>query len=75
MQTTQTLKQNMRKPLAVLTLGQLVEVFELTDSHNSPEIPEVRGAVMDELEARNLQAFEAWIDSATNSPRSFFLTV
>ncbi|NMZ71353.1 hypothetical protein SAMN05216370_0034 [Pseudomonas peli] len=73
MKTKEEGKKAMRKTLAPLSLVQLVEAFELTSKQNGPEIPVVREVLMDELEDRNVQAFEAWMDSVTDSPRSFFL--
>ena len=61
--------------LASMTTLQLVDLFEATDSRNEPEIPAVRGWLMDALELRNPQAFDAWLSSdlAEPSPRRFFL--
>ncbi len=73
MNKAEQLKQAMVKKAQGMTLQQLIEAFELTNATNGPEIPEVRGVLMDVLEARNAQAFEAWIDSCAESPRAFFL--
>ena len=61
--------------LASMTTLQLVDLFETTDSRNEPEIPAVRGWLMDALELRNPQAFDEWLssDRAEPSPRRFFL--
>jgi hypothetical protein len=69
------LLQQMANKVKCLDLLLLVEAFELTNSQNGSEIPTVRGVLMDELELRNSAAFEAWLNSACDSPRSFFLTV
>lgn len=45
-----------------MTTKKLIEVFIETGSNNDPHIPTVRGWIMDELEARNPEAFEAWLD-------------
>ena len=53
---------------------QLLELWELTESmERSPELPVVRGWLMDELEARDPEGFEAWMDSEDNaaSPEQF----
>lgn len=51
----------------------LVTDFELTDLlPPTMEVITLRGWIMDELEARSLAAFEAWIDSDEESPRKFF---
>ena len=45
------------------TTKQLVEDFILTDSMKmTPELPIVRGWIMDELESRDPEAFNAWMD-------------
>ena len=47
------------------TTAQLIEVFIMTGHVNNPYIPTVRGWIMDELERRDPDAFEAWLDSET----------
>lgn len=61
--------------LSSMTTLQLVELFEATESRNDPEIPAVRGWLMDALELRNQQAFDEWMGSVPTepSPRGFFL--
>ena len=49
--------------LKIMTLKQLVEQFELTESMNDKNIPTVRGWLMDEIESRNPEGFDAWLDS------------
>lgn len=46
-----------------MTTRQLVDTFILTGSMNDPHIPTVRGWIMDELEARDPDAFDAWLES------------
>jgi hypothetical protein len=75
MRTKEEGKKAMREILAKLSLVQMVEAFELTNKQNGQEIPVVREVLMDELEERNAQAFESWIDSVNDSPRSFYLAV
>ena len=53
--------------------ARLVFLFELTEKIRDESIPIVRGWIMDELSARNADAFEAWIDSGDESPRKYFL--
>ena len=58
------------KPLdQVLQIWSLLPLFE---EGNQEEIPMVRGWLMDELESRNQEAFDAWIDSCEDSPERFF---
>lgn len=45
-----------------MSTRQLIETFIMTGKINNPEIPTVRGWIMDELEARNPDAFDAWLD-------------
>lgn len=57
-----------------LSTVQLVEAWEATDTQNAPEIPTVRGWIMDEMERRNPQAFEAWLSGEATIPaRHYFL--
>lgn len=46
-----------------MTTAKLIEVFILTGSVNNENIPTVRGWIMDELEFRNPEAFNAWVES------------
>jgi len=73
MNKQEQLLQVMRAKVAGLSLAQLIEAFELTNSQDGDEIPTVRGVLMDELESRDGAVFEAWLDSAAVSPRSFYL--
>jgi len=62
-----------RARIATLTTADLVKQFELTDKMEiSTEVAIVRGWLMDELEKRNPEAFDAWIDSDEGSPRNYF---
>lgn len=51
-----------REMLANSTLGDLLDEWELTSNINDPEIATVRGWLMDELESRNPEAFNTWLD-------------
>ena len=55
-------EQKAREMISNLTLGELLDEWELTTTNNSPEISIVRGWLMDELEKRNPEAFEKWLD-------------
>lgn len=48
--------------LKELTLDQLLSVWEETERLNTPEIPTLRGWLMDEIERRNPSGFNAWLD-------------
>lgn len=52
----------MKEMLSNATLADLLEEWELTSKINDPEIATVRGWLMDELESRNPEAFNAWLD-------------
>lgn len=55
-------EQKAREMLANSTLGDLLDEWELTSNMDDPEIATVRGWLMDELESRNLEAFDKWLD-------------
>jgi len=61
--------------LKTLSLLQLVEAFEMTETMPlTDELPVVREWIMDELEARNAEAFEAWmLAPGAAQPRAFYL--
>ena len=46
-----------------MTTAKLIEVFIDTNKFNDPNIFTVRGWIMDELETRNPEAFDAWLES------------
>lgn len=52
-----------RALLAAQSTEKLVEQFELTELMSDPNVPTVRGWIMDELEKRDPEAFDAWTDS------------
>ena len=67
-------KENMMKKMSV---AQLCEAFEYTNGLKIDEyIAESRGWIMDELEKRNKEAFDVWIDtdnvSLIDTPSAFF---
>lgn len=50
----------------------LITQFELTETVTDSHVYIVRGWIMDELEKRNPEAFDKWVDSDEESPRKFF---
>ena len=56
-------EQRARQILENAQLTELLEEWELTAGRRDPEIATVRGWLMDELEKRNPEAFNAWLDS------------
>ena len=65
-----------REMLSNATLGDLLDEWELTSSINDTGIFIVRGWLMDELESRNPEAFNAWLDQddATDESLREFMT-
>lgn len=49
--------------IAGLTTSQLLDQWESTSDIADPNIPTVRGWLMDELEKRFPEQFDAWMDS------------
>ena len=48
-----------------LSLERLVDIWEMTSDLRNTEAPIVRGWLMDELERRNPEGFNAWLDLDT----------
>lgn len=56
------------------SLEQLITDFELTNELAITEdVATVRGWLLDELQDRNKEAFDEWLNSWEDSPRQFFL--
>ena len=68
-----TAEKKARDLIASRTIEELVRDFETTEYLNTPEVPMIRGWMMDELEKRDAEAFVKWIDSDCDSPRAFYL--
>lgn len=51
-----------REMISNLTLGDLLDEWELTTNIRTVECAMVRGWIMDELESRNPEAFDKWLD-------------
>ena len=49
--------------ISKLSLEELLAQWELTSVTNDENIPTVRGWLMDELEKRNPEGFNAWLES------------
>jgi len=76
------LKNKAQKIVKAQSLEILVESFEMTNEKmeaargNDNEylaIAETREWIMNELETRNPEAFEKWVDGNEDSPRKFFI--
>ena len=64
-----------RKMVAARTTAQLMNDWELTEAAPmTAELPIVRGWIMDELRARDPEAYDAWMDDEDidASPRKYF---
>lgn len=57
------LEKRAKNLIAGLTTSQLLEQWESTSDIADPNIPTVRGWLMDELEKRFPEQFDAWMDS------------
>ena len=49
--------------LSRMSLERLVDLFEETTNKKDPNIPTVRGWLMDAIEAKNPEGFDAWLES------------
>ena len=54
--------KNEHTQLKELSLDQLLSVWEETERLNTPEVPTLRGWLMDEIKRRNPSGFNAWLD-------------
>lgn len=57
------LEKRAKNLIAGLTTSQLLGQWESTSDIADPNIPTVRGWLMDELEKRFPEQFDAWMDS------------
>lgn len=56
------LKMRAQQILKGMTIEQLLGQWELTTDNNDENISIVRGWLMDEIESRNPEGFDAWLD-------------
>ena len=57
-----------------LSTEKLIESWELTAANTAANISTVRGWIMDEMEKRNPEAFNAWMEADAHAQaRAFFL--
>ena len=60
---TKNAEKNARAMLSRLSIEQLIKEFDMTEAIPiSLELSMVRGWIMDELEKRNPEVFEKWLD-------------
>lgn len=57
------LEKRAKNLIAGLTTSQLLDQWKSTSDIADPNIPTVRGWLMDELEKRFPEQFDAWMDS------------
>lgn len=57
------LEKRAKNLIAGLTTSQILDQWESTSDIADPNIPTVRGWLMDELEKRFPEQFDAWMDS------------
>ena len=65
-------EERARARVKKLSTSQIIDQFELTEAIRDKCIPIVRGWLMDELECRNPEAFDKWLESNEDSPRAFY---
>ena len=58
--------------IAALSTVALIDAFEATDSNSDKDVHIVRGWLLDALEGRSAEAFDAWMLSNESSPRKFY---
>jgi hypothetical protein len=73
---TSTITNQVSRVFSKMTTAQLCEAFEATNSDCDASIPQVREWIIDELERRDQNAFDAWMDcqnsSMIDTPSVFF---
>ena len=52
-----------REILSSMTMMDLIDEWELTTDIDDPAIHEVRGWLLDEIQRREPEGFDAWLDS------------
>lgn len=61
--TTNTAAAKATALIQAMTTRQLIDTFIVSDTNNDPNVYIVRGWIMDELERRDPDAFDRWLDS------------
>lgn len=62
MTKVEQIRDKAKRYIAGMKTSVLLEAWEKTTDMNSPEIPMVRGWMMDEFERRNPEGFNAWME-------------
>ena len=71
MKNESRIQSRARLAIASRTTLSLCELMILTNASNDPEIPTVRGWIMDELEHRDPEAFSLWLDGTAEDSDLF----
>jgi hypothetical protein len=69
----QTAANQAKNSLKTKSTDAIILAFDSIRTAQGEELNHVRGWIMDELESRNQDAFNAWLDSNEASPRTFYL--
>ena len=65
--------QEARRKLQALSLENLIIAWEVIDKREiTAGVISTRGWIMDELESRNKESFDKWIDSDNGDVREFY---
>lgn len=56
--------ERQKEILANMSMDNLVETFRMTEQMKGEHVPIVRGWIMDELEKRNPDGFDKWLDES-----------
>lgn len=59
-----------KESLKAMSIEKLVELFEATTNMKDAMIATVRGWLMDAIEEKNPEGFDAWLDSDLNTDES-----
>ena len=66
------MKNKLKNKIKTLTMKQLIEIFETLTNKTEEELI-VRDYIMDELEDRDAEAFDNWLDDETDGDlRKYF---
>lgn len=64
MTKAEKIREEARQLICGMRTEALIEVWEKTSELNTPDIPMVRGWLMDEFERRFPKAYDKWLDES-----------
>ena len=75
MNKAETITKKVMKTLEAMKTERLLDLWEQTETMNDENTPTVRGWIMDEIEKRNPEAFNEWLegDAEDASLRKYIL--